>query len=296
LITALSLYGATYIFAFFRTAIQSLKAEAKFTLLPDSTIQISIPSKMSWKPGQHFFLRFWALPGLHSYSMHPFTICSFPSSGEMVFFVRPHRGFTGRLKKLVETRYETMAMSIDGPYGNRGTASKLASSDKALLIADGSGTGYLLPLLESILQDPTSTAEVQVTIAVRHFTSAHWIVDEFERVLGSHTSNRKVTIDIHITDDAAPPIGETKTDEESGKTALGNSGPVVSGSGNIAVIYGQGRPDLKELARRHTMDVAEGTRVAVTSCGPASMGLDVRNACADAQGRILKGKGGAGEG
>ena len=44
------------------------------------------------------------------------------------------------------------------------------------------------------------------------------------------------------------------------------------------------------------MDVAEGTRVAVTSCGPASMGLDVRNACADAQGRILKGKGGAGEG
>ena len=139
-IAALSLYGETYIFAFFRTAIQSLKAEAKFTLLPDSTIRISIPSKMSWKPGQHVFLRFWALPGLHPYSMHPFTICSLPSSGEMVFFVRPHRGFTGRLKKLVETRYGTMAMSIDGPYGNRGTASKLASSDKVHLIAGSSGT------------------------------------------------------------------------------------------------------------------------------------------------------------
>jgi len=61
------------------------------------------------------------------------------------------------------------------------------------------------------------------------------------------------------------------------------------------VIYCKGRPDLKELVRRHTMDVDAGTKVAVTSCGPASMGLDVRNACADAQGRILKGKGGAGE-
>jgi hypothetical protein len=130
-------------------------------------------------------------------------------------------------------------------------------------------------LLESILGDPTSTAEVHVTIAVRNFTSAHWVVDEFERVLGSHTSNRKVQIDIHITDDAAPTTGEIKTDKESGKTALGNSVPVVSGNGNIAVIYGKGRPDLKELVRRHTMDVAEGTRVAVTSCGPASMGFDL---------------------
>jgi NAD(P)H-flavin reductase len=182
-------------------------------------------------------------------------------------------------------------MSIDGPYGNRDTANKLAYYDKTLLIAGG----YSLPLLESILGDPTSTAEVHVTIAVRNSTSAHWIVDKFERVLESHTSNRKVQIDIHITDDAAPTTSEIKTDKEFGKTALGNSVPVVSGNGNIAVIYGKGRPDLKELVRRHTMDVDAGTKVAVTSCGPASMGFDVRNACADAQGRIIKRKGGAGE-
>jgi NAD(P)H-flavin reductase len=188
-----------------------------------------------------------------------------------------------------------MAMSIDGPYGNRDTANKLAYYDKALLIAGGSGTGYSLPLLESILGDPTSTAEVHVTIAVRNSTSAHWVVDKFERVLGSHTSNRKVHIDIHITDDAAPTISGIASDEESGKTALENTAPVVSGNGNVAVVYGKGRPDLKELVRRHTMDVDAGTKVAVTSCGPASMGFDVRNSCADAQGRILRGKGRAGE-
>jgi hypothetical protein len=150
-------------------------------------------------------------------------------------------------------------------------------------------------LLESTLQDPTSTAKVHVTIVIRHSTLAHWIIEEFERVLGSHTSNTKVQIDIYITNDAAPPIGESKSDEESGKTAFGNSAPVVSGNGNIAVVYEKGRPDLKELVRRHTIDVDAGTKVAVTSCGPASMGLDVRNACADAQRRILRGKGGAAE-
>jgi NAD(P)H-flavin reductase len=134
-----------------------------------------------------------------------------------------------------------MAMSIDGPYGNRDTANKLAYYDKTLLIAGGSGTGYSLPLLESILGDPTSTAEVHVTIAVRDSTSVHWVVDEFEPVLGSHIANRKVQVDIHITDDAAPTSGEIKTDEESGKTALGNSAPVVLGNRKIAVIYGLGQ-------------------------------------------------------
>jgi len=213
----------------------------------------------------------------------------------MVFFVRPHRGFTGRLKKLVETRYGTMAMSIDGPYGNSGTASRLASFDKALLLLEVQGLDTCYHCSKAFYKKPTSTAEVHVTIAVRNSTSAHWVVDEFERVLGSHTANGKVQIDIHITDVAAPTIGETKSNKESGKTPLGNSAPVVSGNGNIAVIYGKGRPDLKELVRRHTVDVDAGTKVAVTSCGPASMGFDVRNACADAQGRILKGKGGAGE-
>jgi predicted ferric reductase len=295
-VAALSLYASTYIFNFFRTAIQSLNAEAKFILLPDSTIQISIPTKMSWKPGQHVFLRFWALPGLHSYSMHPFTIGSLPSTGEMIFFVRSHRGFTGRLKKLVGTGYGTMAMSIDGPYGNTDTANRLASSDKALLITGGSGTGYLLPLLQSILQDPNSNAEVYVTIAVRQSISAHWIVDELQRVLEACTSNRKVQIDIHITDNSSSPqTFETSYEEESEKTALRYSGPIISRHKSITIIRGKGRPDLKELIRRNTTDAEKGTSVSITSCGPSSMGLDIRNACAKAQGRILQGKGGAGE-
>jgi ferric-chelate reductase len=191
-----------------------------------------------------------------------------------------------------------MAMSIDGPYGNGDTASKLASSDTAILIAGGLGTGYILPLLQSILQENTSTAEVHVTIAVRHSDSAHWIVGELERVLESHPPNRKVKIDIHITDDVSSPQSEEKEispDDGGEKSALRRAGPVVAGHKSITMIYGKGRPDLKALLRRNMTDALQGTSVSVTSCGPASMGLDVRNVCAEAQGRILQGKGGAGE-
>ena len=94
-----------------------------------------------------------------------------------------------------------------------------------------------------------STAEIHVTIAVRHSISAHWIVDEFERVLGSHTPNRKVQIDIHITDDAAPTTSEIQGRQRVRQKCMENPVPVVSGNGNIAVIYGKGRPDLKELVR-----------------------------------------------
>lgn len=79
------MYGATLVFSFLRTSINSLDANARFLILPDGTIRVTIPTKMSWKPGQHVFLRFWAL-GLHAMTMHPFTICSLPSSKKMVFY------------------------------------------------------------------------------------------------------------------------------------------------------------------------------------------------------------------
>jgi len=187
-------------------------------------------------------------------------------------------------------------MSIDGPYGNSDIASRLAASDKAILISGGSGTGYLLSLLQSILQDPTSTAKVHVIIAVRYNDAARCIVDELERVFEFHKLDRKVHVDVHITDDpTSPQVADPNSDHDPEKTASRRADSVVPRHESIAVICGKGRPDLKELVRRCTMHAPIGTSVAITTCGPASMGLDVRNACAEAQGRILRGKGGARE-
>jgi predicted ferric reductase len=87
-IAALSLWTATLFFSFLKTSIQSLDLHAQFLTLPDGTLNITIPAKMRWAPGQHAFLRFWAL-GLHAYTSHPFTICNVADSGEMVFYMKP---------------------------------------------------------------------------------------------------------------------------------------------------------------------------------------------------------------
>jgi Ferric reductase NAD binding domain len=106
----------------------------------------------------------------------------------------------------------------------------------------------------------------------------------------------KIKVEIHVTDNTSSPQStELSPDEASEKTALRRADHVVSRHKNIAVKQGKGRPNLKELVRKNTMDAAMGTSVAVAACGPASMGLDVKNACVEAQRRILRGKGGARE-
>jgi ferric-chelate reductase len=75
-IAALSLYFSMLFYSWFKTSRNSLKARPSLALLLDSTIQITIPTKMLWQPGQHLrlFLRFSIL-GMHALTAHPFTIC-----------------------------------------------------------------------------------------------------------------------------------------------------------------------------------------------------------------------------
>lgn len=48
------------------------------------------------------------------------------------------------------------------------------------------------------------------------------------------------------------------------------------------------RPDIGSVIREVTAE--KGLRVGVVACGPAEMIMDVRNGCAEAQGRILGGR------
>jgi NAD(P)H-flavin reductase len=302
-IAALSLYAASLTFSFLRTAFNSLNAEAKFLLLSDSTVRVTLPTKMSWKAGQHAFLKFYASGG-HWYTFHPFTICSLPSSGEMVFYLRPHKGITGALKDMIETKFGTMPMSIDGPYGNRDVASTLATHENVMLIAGGSGTGFLFPIIESLLLGGSNCPDVHMVMAIRNSDSASWIVGALERVIGSKNTAGRVKIHIQITDEGSTPrasrtqsleISSLSDDNDLEKTATNAAIPVPPSQSGITVVQGQGRPDLKELIRIATQDGAKGTSVGITACGPPSMMLDVRNGCAEAQTMILKGNGGATE-
>lgn len=297
-IAALSLYSFTLIISFLRTSIQSLDLHALFSTLPDGTLKISIPTKMRWRPGQHVFLGFWAL-GLNAYTSHPFTICSLPGKGEMVFYMKAQAAFTKKLKYLVETQHGWMPMSVDGPYGDIDIASTLASYDKALLIAGGSGVGYLLGVLEGVLEDAKKVVrDVKVIIAVRHSDSASWILEVVESILSE--TKLGVKIELHITDSLPsssleasklePGSSSDDVEKVASRTATTPLAPISSSHAGIAIIQSRGRPDLRKLIRGVTME--EGS-VGVSACGPASMMLDVTNSCADAQSRILRGGAGA---
>jgi len=201
-------------------------------------------------------------------------------------------------------RGERIPVSIDGPYGDAFTAQKLAEKEKVVLIAGGSGAGYLLPLLERLVRQPrTGGSDVKVVIAVRHYETVGWAMEAIERILSVQKEDAsgvgKISVEIHVTDDvpAAPKavvqdnassssadaIHSTATDIEKNGTNTKTRTYSASSQKGIAVIEGKGRPDLKALIKNS----ATGQRVGVTACGPASMMLDVRNACAEAQRGII---------
>ncbi|TVY80331.1 Ferric/cupric reductase transmembrane component [Lachnellula suecica] len=304
-IVTLTLYLPTLAYGLVRTATHTNPPHtASFTLLEDGTLQISIPSPIIWSPGQHVFLRFWNL-GIHTLSTHPFTICSSPGSGVMQFYVKPASGFTAHMAKLAGSG-ERIPVTIDGPYGDALTAQKLGEKNKAVLVAGGSGAAYLLPLLETLVREPKAGAnEVKVVIAVRHHSSAGWLMNAIEGILSvQKEGGAKVTMELHVTDempanatseavirDSASSSSSSAdviqvTDVEKKATSTKTRTYSASSQKGIQVVEGKGRPNLKALIKAS----ASGEGVGVVACGPASMILDVKNACAEAQKSIIAGK------
>lgn len=135
---------------------------AKLQLFEDGVVRISIPTNLSWAPGQHVFLRF---PSIRMFESHPFTIISIPSSmdakmaekqqpelkNEVVVLVRSAAGFT---MKLVETAAEgqdvTVPVLLDGPYGH--DENTLRAYDSVLILAGGSGITYGVSLLKDLVK------------------------------------------------------------------------------------------------------------------------------------------------
>jgi NAD(P)H-flavin reductase len=114
--------------------------------------RITIPVNFDWVPGQHCFLRFPSF-GIHVLTSHPFTICSLPSTSakkqsHAVFYIRHRRGLTSKLYDLaLKSPNVSIPVLVDGPYGGI-TPAQYTGSDRILVIAGGSGAGWMLPFIE----------------------------------------------------------------------------------------------------------------------------------------------------
>lgn len=185
-----------------------------------------------------------------------------------------------------------MAMSVDGPYGHANLASNMGRMKKVVLIAGGSGAGFLLPVLESLVRGGGS--EVLVVVAIRHMDSSGWIIEAVEKIL-NRSKGSAVKVEIHVTDEDRPLPSVQGLHPHTSETDIEKVAPVATESASkksdgITVVRGKGRPDLRQMIRGVT-ESTRGVGVGVSASGLASMMLDVRNECADAQRRILKGRG-----
>ncbi|GAD96998.1 ferric-chelate reductase [Paecilomyces variotii No. 5] len=273
----------------------------------DGTVKMTILTHISWKPGQHMFVRFVgnSLGVQHSLATHPFSICSLPYEGkigtginQLVFYVKPHGGITRRMQEFAKQRGgQTIPVLLDGPYGGI-DSSAFDAFERFFFIAGGSGGALGQRSRISGVAEITRRAgfmgrEIARRVAVKsiqdhllttHAESIGWFRDAVSAIL-SEPFPGSLRISVHVTQAAlnpSPPKGDAV---ESTKSINVSDESLPQKEDFLSVQSTGKRPDLPALLRAAT---TEDTRpLAIAACGPASMLLDVRNAAAEAQVAII---------
>jgi hypothetical protein len=298
--------------------------KASIHLTANGFICVRIPTKAHWEVGQHFFVRFLAF-GLHIGSLHPFTACSLPTEGssfddrssELVLYIRPQGGLTARLAQLAQCQANAMVrVLLDGPYGGI-NPQKLASSQRQLIVAGGSGAGWLFAMITAFLRQAEAQAPRQsndhhprsarIILSTRDSNTKAWFDETIRELLEAFHLEElpsSLEIELHHTgpsgeDAASVPRQEfeklheheiTSNPKESGRVRSSSSSELGK---TQTLKHFSTRPDLPALIRSEMASPALQGHLGVFVCGPLGMQHDVANAVAQEQLAVVKG--GSGE-
>ncbi|KAJ8472913.1 hypothetical protein ONZ51_g8201 [Trametes cubensis] len=281
---AAGLYVASWLLRFGRTFYNSFRTDvAAFEALPGDAVKVTIPSKLKWGPGQHFFVRFLDL-GIHAATSHPFTVATLPGENAakdrahtVELYVRVYGGITKRLAALCQDGgLRSSRVLLDGPYG--GIEGSLRVYDRVLLLAGGSGITFVVPLLLDIVRNSVKDTKqvcrkVHLVWAVRTPDTLTWFEDVLSTAAKGSSGDISVNISYHITGTPA-----TTTDEESS---------VSEKSGlEQAVTKDYGRPVLRGIINGFC---DEAGSVGIAACGPESFDFDVGDAVSECELAIARG-------
>lgn len=183
--------------------------EAAVTLMAENAIKITIPTQMTWNPGQYVYLR---MPGISIFENHPFTISSlcsedFPSEyGDLyrdcTLVFRPFGGFTRRvLETAIEKGpFKTYRAYLEGPYG--GMQRELAAFETVILFAGGSGitaiVSQLLNLIKRMRDGKAVTKHIEVVWALKRLEAMDWFREEL-RICREFAPPGTVTCQFYVT-------------------------------------------------------------------------------------------------
>ncbi|KAF7789874.1 hypothetical protein EIP86_000822 [Pleurotus ostreatoroseus] len=273
-----ALYGFSWFARVIRTFFNGVPSGVTYEALPDDMVKITVPTKVSWRAGQHFFIRFLDL-GIHAASSHPFTVASLPDASDkggqhiIELYARVQGGITARLDAVAKN--STLKMSsvlLDGPYG--GLEGNLHVYDRALLLGGGSGITFVVPLLLDLVRSyesgKTQCSKVHLVWAARTTDTLSWFEAVLEDAIGRSPKEMSISIAYYVT-------AATVDDHVGGKD---ESDPPHTISRHL------GRPDLGLIVRQFCN---ESGSAAVAVCGPASFGFDTGKAVSQCELAIVQG-------
>ncbi|QDS73116.1 hypothetical protein FKW77_001048 [Venturia effusa] len=267
-IATAAVYVPCYTYSWLRTLFEyGTRQKAHLTVEENGFTRINIPANFSWTPGQHCFLRFTSFGFMKAISAHPFTICSLPSTkpgekNELVFYIRHQGGFT---KTLYEYALKNPGVSVgvlvNGPYGGV-NMQKYYDGDHSLVIAGGSGAGWVLPFVERFVRDqathPTFVDEekaldiatedkkssytskrnqdgpmsLRVILATRDISSRIWFLRAVSDLLATcptSTSSKDINIQVFLTGEAAHQVDLASSKKEDLGEITSSTGSMSSG-------------------------------------------------------------------
>ena len=147
-----------------------------------------------WKAGQHVLL--WC-PTVGPLESHPFTIASQPSGccedgfQKLQLIIRARSGFTRKLHRRALTS-ATVTAFLTGPFGNLPTWNTF---ETLVLISASTGASFTLPILETVLNDPSCVTRVECLFLVRHRSHIDGYIS---RIRAAASRSKSSGISLHI--------------------------------------------------------------------------------------------------
>lgn len=193
---------------------------------------------------------------------------------------------------------------------------KILQSKRQLVVAGGSGAGWLLPMIIAFLRrieveagkaSDTASSTMKVVLATRDLATRQWFEETFRQLLadfGLEKTPDGLDVELYYTgseENAAAPkatgqfLHKLEDPEKAPDTvntvALRSSDSEVSSnmSKQLSAKMTDSRPDLPALIREESALTATNSQLGVFACGPLSMQSDVSSAVAAEQMAICKG-------